>query len=145
MNYIVTAYSIYLPLVVALTIWVARTLYLNSKVFLVDIFHGQSELAVAVNKLLQIGFYLISLGFAVSTLKIYPETKYNDTLSRSIEITVHDTQGMIEELSSKLGGFILVLGVMLFFNLFILLILRAGISKGKSHQTVVPQNASIIA
>lgn len=145
MNYIVTAYSIYLPLVVALTVWVARTLYLNSKVFLVDIFHGQSELAIAVNKLLQIGFYLISLGFAVSTLKIYPETKYNDTLSRTIEITVHDTQGMMEELSSKLGGFILILGVMLFFNLFILLILRAGISKGKNHQTVVPQNASIIA
>ena len=70
MDYIVLAYSIYLPIAVALTIWVARTLHTNGKVFLVDIFHGQNELAVSVNKLLQVGFYLISLGFAIIKLEI---------------------------------------------------------------------------
>ena len=70
MDYIVLAYSIYLPIAVALTIWVARTLHTNGKVFLVDIFHGQNELAISVNKLLQVGFYLISLGFAIIKLEI---------------------------------------------------------------------------
>jgi len=60
MNYIVFAYSLYLVIAVGLTIWVARTLHTNSKVLLVEIFHGQNELAASVNKLLQVGFYLIS-------------------------------------------------------------------------------------
>ena len=43
MNYTSTAvaYSIYLPLVIALTIWVANKLLSNAKVFYMDIFHGQ--------------------------------------------------------------------------------------------------------
>ena len=145
MNYILIAYSIYLPIAVALTVWVARTLYLNSKVFLVDIFHGQTELAVAVNKLLQVGFYLISLGYAITVLKIQPKWNYDELLQKNVSILVNNPQAMMEELSSKLGGFILILGLMLFFNLFILLILRAGTTKGKSTTVVPVQNASIIA
>ena len=78
MDYIVLAYSIYLPIAVALTIWVARTLHTNGKVFLVDIFHGQNELAISVNKLLQVGFYLISLGFAIIKLEIIKDEKKLD-------------------------------------------------------------------
>ena len=40
MSYILITYSIYLVLTLLLTIWVARTLFRNGKVFLVDIFHG---------------------------------------------------------------------------------------------------------
>jgi hypothetical protein len=131
MNYTVLAYSVYLPVAVALTIWVARTLHNNSKVFLVDIFHGQTELAYAVNKLLQVGFYLISLGFAIIKLEIVPGWTYNEQLARNIQEQVNDTQSTIEVLSYKLGAFILILGLMLFLNLFILLILRGGAKQAK--------------
>jgi hypothetical protein len=143
MNYTVLAYSIYLPVAVALTIWVARTLLANSKVFLVDIFHGQAELAGAVNKLLQVGFYLISLGYAIVQLKIKPDWKYDDILMKNVQEHLTDTQGTIEVLSYKLGGFILILGLMLFLNLFILLMLRAGAKRAPVQAFVPPQDLVI--
>jgi hypothetical protein len=136
MDYIVLAYSIYLPIAVALTIWVARTLHANGKIFLVDIFHGQNELAISVNKLLQVGFYLISLGFAIIKLEINPSWKYDQAIGQNVQEQINNTQSMIEELSYKLGSFILILGLMLFINLFLLLILRSG-SKPRTQTTPV--------
>ena len=143
MDYIVLAYSIYLPIAVALTIWVARTLHTNGKIFLVDIFHGQNELAVSVNKLLQVGFYLISLGFAIIKLEIVPSWKYDQVIGQNVQEQVNNTQSMIEVLSYKLGSFILILGMMLFINLFLLLILRSG-SKPRTQTTNVPQKGLTI-
>ncbi|MDQ3049155.1 MAG: hypothetical protein M3R27_16540 [Bacteroidota bacterium] len=141
MDYIVTAYSIYLPIVVALTIWVARTLHNNGKVFLVDIFHGQAELATSVNKLLQVGFYLISLGYAIIRLEITPRWEYNEVLGANVKREIMNAQGMIEMLSVKLGSFILILGLLLFINLFLLLILRSG-SKPRQVTFVPPRDLS---
>lgn len=104
MNYTVTAYLIYLPISVVMTIWVARTLHRNGRVFLVQAFHGREDMADSVNHLLVVGFYLINLGFITAALR-YGEKP-------------HDTQEMIEFLSSKLGIVLLVLGGMHFFNLF---------------------------
>ena len=137
MDYIVLAYSIYLPIAVMLTVWVARTLHTNGKIFLVDIFHGQNELAVSVNKLLQVGFYLISLGFAIIKLEITPGWKYDQVTGQNIQVNINNIQSMIEQLSYKLGSFILILGLMLFINLFLLLILRSG-SKPRTQTTFIP-------
>ena len=143
MDYIVLAYSIYLPIAVALTIWVARTLHTNGKVFLVDIFHGQNELAVSVNKLLQVGFYLISLGFAIIKLEIIPGWKYDQVTGQNTQEQVNNTQSMIEVLSYKLGSFILILGLMLFINLFLLLILRSGSKPRQQTNYSVPRDLTI--
>ena len=70
MSYILISYSLYLALTLLLTVWVARTLFRNGKVFLIDIFHGNKELAQAVNNLLLVGFYLVNIGYAVYTLSI---------------------------------------------------------------------------
>ena len=48
MNYIIITYSFYLLITISLTVWVARTLFKNGKVFLIDIFHGNKELADSV-------------------------------------------------------------------------------------------------
>lgn len=104
MNHTVTAYLIYLPVAVAMTVWVARTLHKNGRVFLVQAFRGNEEMADSVNHLLVVGFYLINIGFIAFALRYgdKPET----------------TQAMIEFLSTKLGVVLLVLGGMHFFNLF---------------------------
>ena len=126
MDYTIIAYSIYLLLAIGLTVWVAQTLLKNGKVFLIDIFHGQEELAISLNRLLQIGFYLISLGTMCLRMTIDPEQKYN-ALNRSYtEIPIATAQKMIEVLSYKVGGFTLILGLLFFFNLFILLMLRSS-------------------
>ena len=110
MNYIIITYSFYLLITISLTIWVARTLFKNGKVFLVDIFHGNKELADSVNNLLLVGFYLINLGYAVYTLQV--------------TTSINNVQQVIEELSIKVGLIILILGAMHFFNLYIFFSLR---------------------
>lgn len=110
MNYIILSYVIYMPLTIALTVWVAKTLFTNGRVFLVDIFHGDEMLADSVNRLLVVGFYLINIGYAVYTLKIFE--------------TIDNAQLVIETLSVKLGAIILILGGMHFFNLFVFFKLR---------------------
>lgn len=104
MNYTVLAYLFYLPLSIAMTIWVARTLHRNGRVFLVQAFRGHELMADSVNHLLVVGFYLINVGFITTALH------YGDKPV--------DFQTMLEFLSTKLGIVLLVLGAMHFFNLF---------------------------
>lgn len=110
MAYALLLYCLYLPVTVGLTIWVARTLYTNGRPFLVEVFHGNAELADAVNRLLLMGFYLINVGYATLTL----QTNH----------TVPTLTTMVEVLSVKLGTIILILGAMHFFNLYVFYRLR---------------------
>lgn len=110
MNYTILAYSLYLVLTIALTVWVARTLFKNGRIFLVDIYHGNEALADSVNKLLVVGFYLINIGYAVYTLENMGE------VSGMVE--------MMNHLSRRVGAIILILGAMHFFNLFIFFEMR---------------------
>ena len=41
MNYVVTTYALYLTISIALTVWVARTLHKNGRLFLVDALSSQ--------------------------------------------------------------------------------------------------------
>ena len=66
----ISTYLIYLAISIALTIWVARTLHKNGRVFLVDVFHGNEALADSVNHLLVVGFYLINFGYVSLALKL---------------------------------------------------------------------------
>ncbi|MDF3819331.1 ankyrin repeat domain-containing protein [Leptospira sp. 96542] len=97
-------YLIYTFLSIIITIWVARTLSKNGKVFLVDAFKD-GELANSVNHLLVVGFYLINFGYITIALKI--------------GLKPRDNVEAIEILSSKLGFVILILGGMHFFNLYL--------------------------
>src|SRR6478609_2581120 len=101
--YTIEAYLIYLPIALLMTFLVARTLFKNSKVFMLDIFKGREDIAFATNRLFEIGFYLLNVGTALLILKIY---------------RIDDAQEMVEALSFKLGGFSIYLGVMLFINLY---------------------------
>ena len=121
MNYIIITYCFYLVITIALTVWVARTLFKNGKVFLIDIFHGNKELADSVNNLLLVGFYLINIGYAVYTLQV---------TSR-----ISNFQEVIERLSVKVGLIILILGAMHFFNLYIFFTLRKRAAQYKKLRT----------
>lgn len=123
MSSIILTYSLYLIITFSVTIWVARTLFKNGRVFLIDIFHGNNALADSVNNLLVVGFYLINIGYAVFTLKLTNN--------------ISNTQEIIENLSFKIGLIVLILGAMHFFNLYIFFTLRkrAMIEKSISNNT----------
>lgn len=104
---IIIGYLIYLPIVIVLTIYVSKMLFKNGKLFMIDIFKGKEDIAIATNKLFEIGFYLINIGWAMLILKI----SYHSINGMSY-------QNLIEILSKKIGGFSIYLGVMLFINLY---------------------------
>jgi cytochrome b561 len=105
MGMTVVTYLIYLLVAVPLTIWVARTLSRNGRIFLVDVFDGNDDFADAVNRLLVAGFYLVNLGFV--------------TLFLRTGGTVVDVRGLMEQLSVKLGTVMVVLGVLHLLNVWI--------------------------
>ena len=105
MNHIVFTYLLYLGISVTLTVWVARTLHQNGRVFLVDVFHGNESLADSVNRLLVVGFHLINLAYISLALKL--------------DYGVASLQESIEALSWKVGAALVVLGGMHFFNLYV--------------------------
>src|SRR5215467_11685343 len=102
MNQIVFTYLLYLAVSVTLTVWVARKLHRNGRVFLVDVFHGNESMADSVNHLLVVGFYLINLGYVSLALKLGYD--------------VADLQGAIEALSWKVGTVLVALGGMYVFS-----------------------------
>jgi hypothetical protein len=104
MTTVIYAYIAYILISLMLTVWVARTLHRNGRIFLVEAFHGNEAMADSVNHLLVVGFYLINIGFITLALK------YGDK--------PNDMQEAIEFLSTKVGLVLVVLGGMHFFNLF---------------------------
>lgn len=103
--YIVVSYLAYLAISLGVTVWVATTLHRNGRVFLVDAFHGNTELADSVNRLLVVGFYLVNIGYV--------------TLALRTTAALNSTREAIELVSDKIGVVLLVLGCMHFGNLYI--------------------------
>ncbi len=116
-NMLIAAYGVYLPVTLFLTYYVAKTLFNNAKIFMLDIFKGRTEIAESTNHLLRVGFYLLNIGFAMLMLK----TNYS----------VDNGQTLLEVLSLKIGGFSIYLGFMLFFNLYLFF---RGKRKSKENQ-----------
>ena len=119
MNETTITYAIYLLIAIPVTIWVARTLHRNGRVFLIECFGGDEDMADSVNHLLVVGFYLINIGFVTLYLKL--------------DVIVEGTTGIFEALSGKLGVVLLVLGAMHFLNLLVFSRLR-----DRGNRTVPP-------
>ena len=110
MDPLVPTYAAYLGLTVPITLWVGSTLRRNGRVFLLDVFDGDEDLASAVNHLLVVGFYLVNLGYVSIALKVGAD--------------VTSAREAIEALSVKVGAVVLVLGVLHLGNLYVLNKLR---------------------
>jgi hypothetical protein len=121
MDLTVITYVVYLVVSIGLTVWVARTLSSNGRIFLADVMRGDEKLAGAVNHLLVVGFYLVNFGFVALYL--------------NREETVTSTRGVFEALSTKLGVVLLVLGVLHLGNVWVLSRIRR---RGRLEQEQVP-------
>lgn len=103
--YVVISYVVYLAVSLGVTIWVARSLHRNGRIFLVDAFQGNTELADSVNHLLVVGFYLINVGYVTRALATSGD--------------LNSARAAIEMVSDKVGVVLLVLGALHFCNLFV--------------------------
>jgi hypothetical protein len=96
---------IYLLISIGLTAGVGWALARSGRVFLLDVFAGNADLAEAVNRLLVVGFYLINLGFVTLTMQTSGSTA--------------DAGQWLRLLSVKVGEVLLVLGALHFANLVV--------------------------
>ncbi len=101
-----TNYLIYIILSVFITVYVSRSLSKNGIAFLVAGFKGNRELAESTNHLLVVGFYLVNLGFVLLRMRtgVYIETP----------------EELIAYQASGIGLVLLVLGLMHFFNMYVI-------------------------
>ena len=125
MNTSLGIYTAYFLVSLGMTIWVARTLHKNGRLFLIEAFSGNQELADSVNHLLLVGFYLINTGFILLFLRVGPKPT--------------DIVEGVEYISTKLGIVILVLGGMHFFNMFNFARMRKN---GLAHRAPPIMNAA---
>lgn len=110
-TYNFSAYMIYLPIVITLTVLVSQFLFKNSKTFMIDIFHQKEDIAMATNSLFKIGFYLLNIGFALCIIEFFQ---------------IETVERLVVALSKKIGGFSIYLGLMMLLNLLLFL-------KGRKH------------
>ncbi|WP_199036876.1 hypothetical protein [Glycomyces salinus] len=106
MDMAVVGYIAYLLVAIPLTVWVARTLGTNGYHFIKDVFAGDEQLAHAVNRLLQVGFYLLNFGFVALWLRTADP--------------VPDARGVFETVAVKIGAVLLVLGILHVINVVVL-------------------------
>ncbi len=105
---VLITYCIYLPIAFFLTFWVAKVFFKNAYAFMLEIFHKREDLAKSTNHLYEVGFYLITLGFALGFMRMrYVAADF-------------DKQAVFEVLSQKVGYLAIFLGAMVFFNLYML-------------------------
>ena len=112
------AYLIYIACSIVITIIVAQTLSKNGKVYLIDGFKGDEELATSVNHMLVVGFYLLNLGFVLLRMKT--------------GTSIDSVEQVIVYLSSGLGFVLMALGAIHFFNMYVIHKFRAGHLKDQS-------------
>ena len=126
-NVQVEAYLAYLAISLGLTIWVARTLFRNGRVFLVDVFRQNEALADSVNRLLVVGFYLVNLGIVCMNLKL--------------GMAVRTASDAIEAMAVKIGIVLFVLGGMHFANMYVFHRCRRGALLELTPPPVSPDGA----
>ena len=122
MIYTLVSYLIYLLASMVLTVWVARTLFTNGRIFLVESF-GSEDMADSVNHLLHVGFYLLNIGFVALFLRF--GTKPEDLVD------------VFEYISTKLGIVLVVLGFMHFFNMHNISQIRSKSRKRRERKEAV--------
>lgn len=121
---IAVIYSLYIAISLAMTVWVARTLHRNGRLFLIDAFRGNEPLADAVNHLLVVGFYLVNIGYILLALKT------TDPLMTPRQI--------IETESWKIGVVVMILGIMHMGNIVVLALLRIGGRRDQGNAQLAP-------
>jgi hypothetical protein len=106
-----TFYAGYLAVSLSITVWVGMTLRRNGRKFLVRTL-PDDDLADTINHLLQVGFYLANVGYIAAVIRIYEPLR--------------GAQSVLEVGLPKLGGVMLILGIVHLFNMLILARLRRG-------------------
>jgi hypothetical protein len=103
MNYNISAYLVFIAVMVFIIVYVGRYFFTNGRVFIISMLEGNVELADQINRLLLLGYYLVNIGYAFIRLKDWP--------------TIYSLQNWISSLGANIGLLVLILAVMHYMNM----------------------------
>ncbi len=110
MKAILTQQLIYFIPTLAMVIWAGYQCYKHGAVYIMELFEGQSDLAITLNKVLLLGYYLVNIGLLVYTLM---QGERQEFLS-----------DLISQQADRVGVVALLLGVLHFINILGLNLLK---------------------
>ena len=124
-NIIVVHHITFILISAVLTIWVGKTLHENSRQFLLESFDGNDLMAESVNHLLMVGFYLLNFGIVSILLRVGGAPQ--------------NAVDFIELLSVKIGGVLLLPGIIYFATMFRLAKMRSNsVMERRAAETFLP-------
>ena len=106
MNYNIISYIIYIPIIFFIMIYTGWLFYSYGETFLLNLFQKDKTLVKSINNLLLIGYYLVNLGYAITTIAFW-----------EVITTIPE---MLNALSYHLGIIIIGLAVLHYNNVFCL-------------------------
>ncbi len=121
-----TFYAGYVAISVGIMVWVGETLRRSGRKFLVRSLETE-DLADTVNHLLQVGFYLANVGYIALVFRNYEP--------------LPNAQAVLEVGLPKLGGVMLILGLVHLFNMLIVSRLARGRSQETAWRAETPRTA----
>lgn len=113
-----TLYGIFLFIALPVIYWVGQKLFNRGRVFLKGIFHDE-EISESINRLLLIGYYLLTVGIFFMDLSVYQ--------------TIDSVSDLLETLSTKLGVLFFTLGIVHLFNMAVIMGIRLVVKKYKTN------------
>jgi len=106
MNYNLIGYSIFILIIVFIIVVVGKVCYRNGNVFVASLIPGHLELCQQINKILLVGYYLVDIGYAATTLASWE--------------TIISMPQLIEVIAIKIAIIISILSILHYLNIIIL-------------------------
>ena len=113
MNLNLVSYSIYLPISAGIIIWLGKTLHQSGYYYVLEATNLNKPLATSINNTLLLGYYLVNMGYAVTSLINWK--------------AIDSATFMLVELIDKTGWLIITIGLMHYLNILALKMYRSTI------------------
>ncbi len=101
------AYCIFLLITVYIIVVIGKICYRNGNTFVLSLIPGHQELCLRINRILLTGYYLVNIGYTVTTISNWKH--------------IHTFNGFAETLTHRIGYILLLLAVLHYTNLFIII------------------------
>lgn len=116
MNSNIIAYIVYLVLMIYIIYWLGRLFHSNGRVFILQMFKGDTGFADTTNNILLVAYYLFNMGYAFLKLRNWE--------------TIRTPAQLIDSIAGNIGILILILALTHYFNMLLIYFLA------KKHKTL---------
>ncbi|HYD89866.1 MAG TPA: hypothetical protein VEA37_00065 [Flavobacterium sp.] len=96
MNLNILAYGIFIGIAAYIIIVIGYICYKNGNVYVLSLMPGHKDLCLRINRILLVGYYLLNIGYAATTLIGW---KTISSLTELVEVTVQNTAVIMTILS----------------------------------------------